>query len=60
MLFVWAKGLSQPSAFKCHDLPRDGHGKPQPYIRKEQLRPEEEALPIRELALIYPAPAYTD
>ena len=58
MLFVWQKGLSQPFAFKCNDLPLDGAGKARPYIVKHTLKPEEENLLIRELERIYPAPEY--
>jgi hypothetical protein len=60
MLFVWTKGTSQPTAFKCHVMPSNGHGKAVSYIAKHVLKPEEESLPIRELALLYPAPEYTD
>ena len=60
MLLVWAKGLSRPVAYKCHDLPRDGHGKPATYLSKHELTAAEEAIPIRELELKYPAPINTD
>jgi hypothetical protein len=60
MLFVWAKGLSKPVAYKCHDLPRDGHGKPAAYLAKHELKPEEEGMLIRELEVKYPAPKLTD
>ena len=58
MLFVWKKGMCQPSAFKCHELPSDGSGKPAAYIVKHTLKTEEEGMLIRDLERIYPAPEY--
>jgi hypothetical protein len=58
MLFVWSKGISQPSAYKCHELPSNGSGKVALYIVKHTLREAEEGLPIRDLEKIYPCPEY--
>ena len=60
MLFVWQKGTTQPTAYKCKQLPSSGTGTPAAYLAKHVLRGEEEGLPIRELARIYPAPEFAD
>ena len=58
MFFVWARGISQPIAYKCHEIPSNGSGKPAAYIVKHVLREEEETMMIRDLERIYPAPEY--
>lgn len=60
MLFVWTKGMNQPTAFKCHDIPTNGSGNPQSFLAKHMLTPEQEGLSIKDLAQIYPAPEYAD
>ena len=58
MFFVWQKGISQPTAYKCDEIPTNGDDKPAPYIVKHVLREEEECMLIRDLERIYPAPEY--
>ena len=60
MLLVWTKGQSRPAAYKCPDLPSDGHGKPASYLSKHELTKEDEGMPIRDLVLKYPAPKADD
>ena len=57
MFFLWkAEFYGAPTAFKCHEVPMDGHGQAAVYLAKHELAPDEEAMLIRDLEKKYPAP----
>ena len=56
MFFVWVQENHGPTAFKCHQLPMDGHGRSATVIAKHELAHDEEAMLIRDLEKKYPVP----